>query len=190
MCELSGIMSKLRVLTAILSSGLVVWGLTAASSASAQSRCAPAPTVLENPPEMARVEGRVQSIDLEVRQDGDRLCFVDRGSTDRPAIAPTIRVRPGEVLRVRLFNGIKDVSPLKKLSTSGHPTDFSGVASEPGYFEILPGEYHEPTGNTNLHFHGLSVAPTPCGPSAPPGDDVLTTYFVPEDAQASSPDSC
>ncbi len=188
--EVSGIMSKLRVLTAILSSGVVAWALTTASPASAESRCAPAPTVLENPPEMARVDGRVQSIDLEVRQDGDRLCFVDRASNDRPGIAPTIRVRPGEVLRLQLFNGIKDVSPLKKLSTPGNPTDFAGVAPGPGYFEILPGQYHEPTGNTNLHYHGLSIPPTPCGPSASPGDDVLTTYFVPEGAQASSPDSC
>src|SRR5712672_3855778 len=95
----------------ILSSGVVAWTLAAASLASAQSRCSPAPTVLENPPEMGRVDGRVQSIDLEVRQDGDRLCFVDRGSNDRPGIAPTIRMRPGEVLRVQLFNHIKDVSP-------------------------------------------------------------------------------
>jgi FtsP/CotA-like multicopper oxidase with cupredoxin domain len=174
----------------ILSSGVVVWTLAAASLASAQSRCSPAPTALENPPEMARVDGQVQSIDLEVRQDGDRLCFVDRGSKDRPGIAPTIRVRPGEVLRVRLFNGIEDVSPLKKLSTPGHPTDFAGVAPEPGYFQIVPGAYHEPTGNTNLHFHGLSVAPTPCGPSVAPGDDVITTYFAPKDMRATSPDSC
>jgi FtsP/CotA-like multicopper oxidase with cupredoxin domain len=139
---------------------------------------------------MARVSGGVQSIDLEVRQEGERLCFVDRGNGDRPGIAPTIRVRPGEVLRVRLFNRIEDASPLKRLSTPGHPTDLAGVAPKPGYFEIVPGEYHEPTGSTNLHFHGLNSLPTPCGPNAPPGDDVLATYFVPETAQGSSRDAC
>src|SRR6266702_8796046 len=82
--EVSGIMSKLRVLTAILSSGVVAWALTTASPASAESRCAPAPTVLEKPPEMARVDGRVQSIDLEVRQDG-RPAVLRRSREQRPA---------------------------------------------------------------------------------------------------------
>jgi hypothetical protein len=38
---------------------------------------APAPTILDNPPEMKRVVGRMQSIDLEMREDGNRLWFVD-----------------------------------------------------------------------------------------------------------------
>ena len=50
----------------------------------------------------------------------------------------------------------------------------------PGYFDVVPGAYHEPTGNSNLHFHGLEVRPVPCGPGIAPGDDVVTTYFVPE----------
>jgi hypothetical protein len=49
---------------------------------------------------MARVEGRIQSLELEIRQDGNRLCFVDRNNSDRPGIAPTIRIRPCEILRV------------------------------------------------------------------------------------------
>jgi FtsP/CotA-like multicopper oxidase with cupredoxin domain len=44
----------------------------------------------------------------------------------------------------------------------------------------VPGTYHEPTGNTNPHFHGMEVRPAPCGPGIAPGDDVVTTYFVPE----------
>src|SRR5947208_7724363 len=92
----------------------------------AQSGCGPAPTELENPPEMKRVPGRLQSIDLEARQDGERLCFVDRNSRDRPGIAPTIRARPGETLRVRLFNRIEDASTLQKVTPPGHPTDFPG----------------------------------------------------------------
>src|SRR5262245_34462369 len=129
---------------------------------------------------MARVDGRIQSIELEVRQDGDRLCFVDRNNSDRPGIAPTIRIRPGEVLRVRLFNRINDASILQKTTPPGHATSFPGIPGTPGYFDVVPGAYHEPTGNTNLHFHGLEVKPVPCGPGIAPGDDVLTTYFVPE----------
>ena len=89
-------------------------GLTTPSVPSAPLGCGPAPTALENPPEMVRVDGRIQSIELEIRQDSDRLCFVDRSNSDRPGIAPTIRIRPGETLRVRLFNGINDASVLRK----------------------------------------------------------------------------
>jgi FtsP/CotA-like multicopper oxidase with cupredoxin domain len=181
----------MRAVFVILLFGLVGWSSmgSAQSSVPAPLGCGPAPTVLENPPEMARVDGRVQSIELEVRQDSSRLCFVDRNNNDRPGIAPTIRIRPGEMLRVRLFNRINDAAVLRKTTPPGHPTDFSGVAGMPGYFEVLPGAYHEPTGNTNLHFHGLEVKPVPCGPGVAPGDDVVTTYFVPE-SQPSSPGGC
>jgi FtsP/CotA-like multicopper oxidase with cupredoxin domain len=172
----------MRALAAILLLGLATWPSTgsAASAVPAPLGCGPAPTTLENPPEMARVNGQIQSIELEVRQDGDRLCFVDRNNSDPPGIAPTIRIRPGEILRVRLFNRINDASVLRKTTPPGHATDFPGVAGMPGYFDVVPGAYHEPTGNTNLHFHGLEVRPVPCGPGIAPGDDVVTTYFVPE----------
>jgi hypothetical protein len=114
-------MKRAAKLSAFLLFGIVELFSTASAetTTSPDAGCGAVPTVLENPPEMGRVDGRVQSIGLEVRQDGDRLCFVDRGSNDRPGIAPTIRMRPGEVLRVQLFDQIKDVSPLKKLSTPG-----------------------------------------------------------------------
>jgi FtsP/CotA-like multicopper oxidase with cupredoxin domain len=172
-----------RAVSAGLLLALVLWpstGSTTPTVPSAPSGCGPAPTALENPPEMARVDGRIQSIELEVRQDGDRLCFVDRNNGDRPGIAPTIRIRPGEILRVRLFNRINDPSVLRKTTPPGHATNFPGVPDIPGYLEVVPGAYHEPTGNTNLHFHGLEVKPVRCGPGVAPGDDVVTTYFVPE----------
>jgi FtsP/CotA-like multicopper oxidase with cupredoxin domain len=181
----------MRLFLGILLVGSVAWPSMgpAASSVPAPSGCDPAPTALENPPEMRRVEGRVQSIDLEVRQDGDRLCFVDRNNDDRPGIAPTIRIRPGETLHVRLFNRISDASVLRKTTPPGHVTNFPGVAQAPGYFEVMPGAYHEPTGNTNLHFHGLEVRPVPCGPGIAPGDDVVATFFAPE-SEPSPPGAC
>jgi FtsP/CotA-like multicopper oxidase with cupredoxin domain len=151
-----------------------------ASSVPAALGCGPVPTALENPPEMRRVHGRIQSIELEIRQDGERLCFVDRNSDDRPGIAPTIRIRPGETLRVRLFNRISDASVLRKAAPPGHVTSYPGVAHVAGYFEVLPGAYHEPTGNTNLHFHGLEVRPVACGLGIVPGEEVVRTYFAPE----------
>ena len=171
-----------RAVSVSLLLALVVWpstGLTA-SSMLAPLGCGPAPTALENPPEMARVDGRIQSIELEVRQDGDRLCFVDRSNSDRPGVAPTIRIRPGETLRVHLFNRINDASVLRKTTPPGHATDFAGVPHVPGDFDVRSGSYHDPTGNTNLHFHGMEVRPVPCGPGIAPGDDVVTTYFVPK----------
>jgi FtsP/CotA-like multicopper oxidase with cupredoxin domain len=151
--------------------------------------CGLKPTALDNPPEMARVDGRIQSLALEARQDGSRLCFVDLENSDRLGIAPTIRMRPGEILRVRLFNRINDASLLRKTTPAGHTTDFPGVPETPGYFEVIHGAYHEPTGNTNLHFHGLEVNPVPCGPATAPEDDVVTTYFVPE-GRPSPPGAC
>jgi FtsP/CotA-like multicopper oxidase with cupredoxin domain len=172
----------MRAVSVILLFGLIARPSTASAAASvpAPVGCGPAPTVVENPPEMARVDGRIQSIELEIRQDRGRLCFVDRGNNDRPGIAPTIRIRPGEILRVRLFNRITDASLLRKTTPPGHATDVPGVVGMPGYFDVVPGAYHEPTGNTNLHFHGLEVRPVPCGPGIAPGDDVVTTYFAPE----------
>src|ERR1700730_231804 len=144
----------MRAIPVILLFGLAAWPSmgSAASTIPAPSGCGPAPTALENPPEMARVDGRIQSIDLEIRQDGGRLCFVDRGNSDRPGVAPTIRVRPGETLRVRLFNRINDTSVLRKMTPPGHATNVPGVTAMPGYFDVVPGAYHEPTGNTNLRF--------------------------------------
>jgi FtsP/CotA-like multicopper oxidase with cupredoxin domain len=181
----------MRAVSAGLLFALVVWPSSdsTAASSSASSGCGPAPTALENPPEMARVDGRIQSIELEIRQDGNRLCFVDRNSSDRPGIAPTIRIRPGEILRVRLFNRINDASVLRKTTPPGHPSSYPGVPRMPGYFEVMPGAYHEPTGNSNLHFHGLEVKPVPCGPGTAPGDDVVTTYFVPE-SEPTPPGAC
>jgi FtsP/CotA-like multicopper oxidase with cupredoxin domain len=180
----------MRIAFIILLFGLAAWPSPGSAASSMLSLgCGPAPTGLENPPEMARVDGRIQAIELEARQDGERLCFVDRNSSDRPGIAPTIRIRPGETLRVRLFNRINDASVLRKTTPPGHATNFPGVAGMPGYFDVRAGAYHEPTGNTNLHFHGLEVRPVPCGPGIAPGDDVVTTHFVPE-GQTSPAGAC
>ena len=90
---------------------------------------------------------------------------------------------------MRFFNRINDASVLRKTTPPGHATGFPGIATVPGYFEVVPGAYHEPTGNSNLHFHGLEVRPVPCEASIAPGDDIVTTYFVPEN-KPSPPDAC
>src|SRR5438445_9815453 len=105
----------MRGVCVILLFGLIAGPSTgSASSMPAALGCGLKPTALDNPPEMARVDGRIQSLALEARQDGSRLCFVDLENSDRLGIAPTIRMRPGEILRVRLFNRINDASLLRK----------------------------------------------------------------------------
>ena len=71
---MTGIREVTRAVSVSLLVAVVVWPSTcsAASSLPAPGGCGPAPTALENPPEMARVEGRMQSLELEIRQDGDR----------------------------------------------------------------------------------------------------------------------
>src|SRR5258707_1253720 len=73
----------IHVAFVILLFGLTAWPSpgSAASMVLAPSGCGPAPTTLENPPEMTRVEGQTQTLELEARQDGERLCFVDRNKT-------------------------------------------------------------------------------------------------------------
>jgi FtsP/CotA-like multicopper oxidase with cupredoxin domain len=84
--------------------------------------------------------GGVATLALVSRlDDGGRPAFFWQGRE----IAPTIRVRPGDTIRVRYENDLPQ--------TCGF-----GLASD-----------------SNLHFHGLSVAPSA------PGDDVLATTVRP-----------
>jgi FtsP/CotA-like multicopper oxidase with cupredoxin domain len=90
-------------------------------------------------PEVAS-SGGVATLDLVARlDDAGRPAFFWQGHE----VAPTIRVRPGDAIRVRYENDLPQ--------TCGF-----GMASD-----------------SNLHFHGLSVAPSA------PGDDVLATTVRP-----------
>src|SRR6185312_6542634 len=58
--------------------------------------------------EIASANGALD-LTLTVRQDGDRLCYV----AGENAEAPTLRMRPGDHVTIRLVNEIKDAAPLQ-----------------------------------------------------------------------------
>ncbi|TWU10080.1 multicopper oxidase domain-containing protein [Allorhodopirellula heiligendammensis] len=86
-----------------------------------------------------------------------------RSYEGRP-VGPTLRVKPGEILRVRLKNQLPPEDP------SEHPDDIN-----------TPHEFN----TTNLHTHGLHVSPVGNGDnvllSVGPGEEFIYEITVPED---------
>ncbi|WP_324963445.1 multicopper oxidase family protein [Archangium sp.] len=89
-------------------------------------------------------------------------------------MGPTLRVRPGDVLRVKLINAIderKDPEPAPCMP-------------------VKPGEAHSPCGfnRTNLHTHGLHVSPSGNSDNVlldlGPGDSFDYEYVIPQDHPA------
>jgi FtsP/CotA-like multicopper oxidase with cupredoxin domain len=103
-------------------------------------------------------------ITLTVRQDGDRLCYVAADNAE----APTLRMRPGDRVTIRLVNEIKDPAPLQlfqskdKLDEPNKP-----IENQAGFYPVISGMRHLPSGRTNLHLHGFPVPPVA------PADEVV-----------------
>ncbi|NYF80013.1 multicopper oxidase family protein [Granulicella arctica] len=111
------------------------------------------------------VNARKPRVSLVVRQEGTTLCYV----IDGVAEAPTIRVKQGATLTVTLRNEITDPSVLGKLLPPIVLRDrpVEAVPDRVGVVAVIPGQFHVPTGRTNLHMHGFAVPPTA------PQDEVL-----------------
>lgn len=97
-----------------------------------------------------------------------RYCYVDENGDE----APTLRVKPGGVLRLTLKNDISlgSNSPLPAVPSPGKA---SGVRSHTAHDPCEGGLMSELA--TNLHFHGLSIPPL-CHQ-----DDTLKTLIEPGD---------
>jgi len=109
-------------------------------------------------------------ITLTVRQDGNRLCYVVKGSAD----APVIRVRQGSELTITLRNEITDSAAIDAVTNPGRlKTPNVAVPQQAGFYKVIPGARHHATGATNLHLHGFGVPPVA------PQDDVLMTCTDP-----------
>jgi len=101
--------------------------------------------IVESPKELRSRNGRLQ-ISLWMRNSLDssgrmQYCYVDEHG-DR---SPTLRVRPGDLVLLKLKN------ELSGFSTAQHPSmvgPFNGTSAT------------MTRGATNLHFHGLSVSPS------------------------------
>jgi FtsP/CotA-like multicopper oxidase with cupredoxin domain len=118
-----------------------------------------------------------EGLNLTVRQDGSRLCYVENGNAD----APVIHVRRGTDLTVTLRNEITDPAAIDDVSGPAKLTSANqSVPETPGYYPVIPGMRHPATGATNLHVHGFAVPPVQ------PQDDVLTVCTDP----ASGPAGC
>ena len=131
------------------------------------------------PPGHALPEVRPPSsgMTLTVRQDGNRLCYVENGIAD----APVIRVRLGTELTVTLDNEITDPAAIDAVSGPGKlVSPNEPVPNSAGFYPVLAGMRHPATGATNLHMHGFAVPPIK------PQDDVLTVCTDP----ASGPAGC
>jgi FtsP/CotA-like multicopper oxidase with cupredoxin domain len=110
------------------------------------------------------------NIELVVRQDGNRLCYVNDGSAD----APVIHARLGADLTITLRNEITDPRAIDSVSGPGKLTSANdAVPASPEYYAVVPGMHHEATGATNLHVHGFAVPPIR------PQDEVLITCTDP-----------
>ena len=109
-------------------------------------------------------------IDLTVRQDGSRLCYVNNGSAD----APVIHARLGTDLVINLRNEITDPQAIDLVSGPGKLTSANeAVPALSEYYAVVPGMHHPASGATNLHVHGFAVPPIS------PQDEVLVTCTDP-----------
>jgi len=132
------------------------------------ARPAPGSSVVE--PAQVRSRDGVLSVDLTLRDERGpggalRYCYLSGDG----AQSPTLRVKPGDWLILRLHNALTQREPVSADS-----------AAAPGH-RMMPGRADPCTSgmmtsvSTNLHFHGLTVPPL-CHQ-----DDVLTTSIQPRD---------
>jgi len=168
--------------TAALALALVTVGVsgiawipdTSAAASSYDPRSLPeAPCGRGTPPpghESPELAAGAANIELVVRQDGNRLCYVNDGSAD----APVIHTRLGADLTITLRNEITDPRAIDSVSGPGKLTSANdAVPASPDYYAVVPGMHHEATGETNLHVHGFAVPPIR------PQDEVLITCTDP-----------
>jgi FtsP/CotA-like multicopper oxidase with cupredoxin domain len=120
-------------------------------------------------PEDLRSEGGVLNVDLTLRNDlgpsgQTRYCYVDADGRQ----SPILRLRPGDLLVLRLKNGLTE--PTQPVTLHRHAMGGTDPDTDP----CFRGEMT--TIATNLHFHGLAIPPV-CHQ-----DEVLKTAINPSDA--------
>ncbi|HWZ63006.1 MAG TPA: multicopper oxidase domain-containing protein [Steroidobacteraceae bacterium] len=121
-------------------------------------------------PEELRSRDGVLSVDLTLRNDKDpdgsvRYCYLAPDG----AQSPTLRLKPGELLILRLRNALKPLAteaPVAGMPPGHHMDAKHADPCSSGAMSLLA---------TNLHFHGLTLPPV-CHQ-----DDVLKTSIQPGD---------
>jgi FtsP/CotA-like multicopper oxidase with cupredoxin domain len=128
----------------------------------------PNPASLVPEPQDVRSDNGVLNVDLTVRnekqKDGStRYCYVLPDGSE----SPTLRLKPGDLLILRLTNALRDIDPPRD-STHVHSHNHT-VTADPCTSGLMT-----PT-SANLHFHGLTIPPV-CHQ-----DDVIRTSIQPTD---------
>ena len=118
----------------------------------------PAGSLLSDPAELRSSEG-VLSLELSVRNhreaDGSiRYCYVTAAGEQ----APTLRMRPGDLLVLKLKNELADLGAARGLAAPSH---VHGAGPVPAQDPCTSGSMSLTA--TNLHFHGLTVPPVARG---------------------------
>ena len=143
--------------------GCAVWvmmpGQCGATAQGASDPCVrpPAGSLLSDPAELRSRDGLL-SLELSVRNqreaDGSiRYCYV----TATGEQSPTLRMRPGELLVLKLKNELADLGA-PAAAGAGGPTHVHGTALSVAAQDPCTSASMSLTA-TNLHFHGLTVPP-------------------------------
>jgi FtsP/CotA-like multicopper oxidase with cupredoxin domain len=133
----------------------------------------PAPGSAVVQPEELRSRDGVLTVDLTLRNDRQpdglvRYCYVAADG----AQSPTLRVRPGDLLILRLRNELTQLEP--ETAEPAMPANHLGALGHSAPPDPCTSAVMSVV-STNLHFHGLSVPPV-CHQ-----DDVLKTSIQPSD---------
>ena len=123
-------------------------------------------------PEDLRSEDGVLRVELNYRNylgpDGrTRYCYVSADGSE----APTLRLKPGDLLILKLKNDLTVTSSSAKQSASSQPA----AMAMPMVVPDACANGHMTASSTNLHFHGLTV------PAVCHQDDVMKTMIQPGD---------
>jgi FtsP/CotA-like multicopper oxidase with cupredoxin domain len=139
----------------------------------------PAPGSIVTEPDEIRSHNGLLKADLTylnfTAPDGqEEYCYLSKNGGE----APTLRVKPGDLLILHLKNELTE--PLQSAGKSGAPQPSANPASMTAHMAMEPMHMPSPCAgatmtalSTNLHFHGLTVPPT-CHQ-----DDVLRTAVQP-----------
>jgi FtsP/CotA-like multicopper oxidase with cupredoxin domain len=139
-------------------------GPCGATPQAARDPCArpPAGSLVSDPAEL-RSSGGILSVELAVRNhredDGSlRYCYVTPGGEQ----SPTLRMRPGDLLVLKLKNELSDLGPV----TAAPAPAGGAVGTSHRHSPDKPAAGQDPCTSasmsltsTNLHFHGLTVPP-------------------------------
>jgi FtsP/CotA-like multicopper oxidase with cupredoxin domain len=153
----SGSLSRLSNLARLTALALLSFAFTF----SAQAEVCPRPAVesVVIAPQESRSQNGVLRVSLSFRSSLEptgevRYCYVDEQGNE----SPTLRVKPGDLLILRLKNELMNTSPMPPSSHAAAPLCISEPMSAAA---------------TNLHFHGLMI------PSTCHQDDVIRTWISP-----------